>query len=267
MDLQLHGKRALVTGSNSGIGVGIAKALAEEGVAVVVHGRNAERTEKVGADIAASGGTSATAIGDLTTDEGADAVARAAMSAFGGIDILVNNAGGSTGKAKKWFDITTEEWTETYHKNVVAAGRMIHRFAPAMREREWGRIIQISSATATIPSGGQSDYAPAKAAMLNMSLGLSKALSRTGVTVNTISPGMIRTEGFFEGYLAEYATARGWDLEQAASYISRRVGQTVDRIGEPEDVGYTVAYLASPRSGYLNGVNIHLDGGSTPSIS
>src|SRR5947209_5386909 len=127
MDLKLRGKRALVTGSSSGIGTGIAALLADEGVSVVVHGRNAERLARVAADIDAAGGSVASALGDLVTDEGADVVARTALEAFGGIDILVNNAGGSSEEeAKSWFQVPLDEWVKTYQSNVVAAGRLIH---------------------------------------------------------------------------------------------------------------------------------------------
>ncbi len=106
MDLQLKGKRALVTGSSSGIGVGIATLLAEEGAQVVVTGRNAERTSKVASDLAATGATVVSAVGDLATDEGAEHVASVALNALGGIDILVNNAGGaSEGDQKSWFQV------------------------------------------------------------------------------------------------------------------------------------------------------------------
>jgi 3-oxoacyl-[acyl-carrier protein] reductase len=268
MDLQLQGKRALVTGSSSGIGTGIAKLLAAEGVSVVVHGRNAERLEQVAADIEKQGGTVASALGDLATDEGADAVARATLDAFGGIDILVNNAGGgSDEEAKSWFQVDLGEWVKTYQKNVIAAGRLIHHFAPAMKERGWGRIIQISSAAGTIPTSAQPDYGPAKAAMVNMSLGLSKALSYTGVTVNTVSPGMIRTPGL-EDFLRGFAEKRGWgdDIGKAGEYISKGTGQTVNLIGEVDDVAYAVAYLASPIADFVNGINIHMDGGGSSSI-
>jgi NAD(P)-dependent dehydrogenase (short-subunit alcohol dehydrogenase family) len=268
MDLQLSGKRALVTGSSSGIGTGIAKILAAEGVSVVVHGRNAERTERVAQAIVAAGGQAATAVGDLSTDEGATHVADLALAAFGGLDILVNNAGGASEEdAKSWFSVDLGEWVQTYQKNVVAAGRLIHRVVPEMKERGWGRIIQISSAAGTIPTSAQPDYGPAKAAMINMSLGLSKALSKTGITVNTVSPGMIRTEGL-EDFLRSFAAKRGWgdDLDKAADYILQGTGQTVNRIGQVEDVAYAVAYLASPISGFVNGINIHMDGGGSSSI-
>jgi 3-oxoacyl-[acyl-carrier protein] reductase len=268
VDLQLTGKRALVTGSSSGIGAGIARVLAAEGVSVVVTGRNAARLEEVRAQIAASGASVASAIGDLSTDDGATAVADVALDAFGGIDILVNNAGGSSDEeAKSWFKVDLGEWVKTYEKNVVAAGRLIHRMAPAMKERGWGRTIQTSSAAGTIPTSAQPDYGPAKAAMINMSLGLSKALAKTGVTVNTVSPGMIRTAGL-EDFLRVFAAKRGWgdDIDQAADYILQGTGQTVNRIGEVDDIAHAVAYLASPLADFVNGVNLHLDGGGSSSI-
>jgi 3-oxoacyl-[acyl-carrier protein] reductase len=267
MDLQLGGKRVLVTGSSSGIGAGIAAVLATEGASVVVHGRDAERAASVAASITDAGGASAVVLGDLATDDGASAVAHAAVSAFDGIDILVNNAGGASElEAKSWFDVPLEEWTKTYEKNVLAAGRMILHLVPAMRERGWGRIIQIGTAASTIPTSAQPDYGPSKAALLNLTLGLSKALAGSGVTANTVSPGMIWTPGV-ERFLQAFARRRNLDdLDEAAEYIVKGTGQTVHRIGTAEDVGYAVAYLASPLADFVNGVNIHVDGGATSNI-
>ena len=267
MDLQLAGKRALVTGSSSGIGAAIARLLASEGCRVVVTGRDVERTRAVTDSIAATGAEVASAIGDLATDEGAEAVADAAIEAFGAIDILVNNAaGGADVENPSWFTTDLTSWIDTYQKNVMAAGRLIHRLTPDMKDNGWGRIIQIGSMAGTVPTSAQPDYAAAKAAMLAMSLGLSKALKGSGVTVNTVTPGMINTEGLQE-FLAAFAAKRGWDdVQQAADYILKGTGQTVLRIGEPEDVANAVAYLASPVADFVNGVNIHMDGGGTANI-
>ena len=268
MDLELKGKRALVTGSSSGIGIGIATLLAEEGAQVVVTGRNAERTAKVAADLSATGTTVVSAVADLATDEGARHVATVALDAFGGIDILVNNAGGaSEGDQKSWFEVPLSEWMATFEKNVMAAGRLIHLLVPGMKDRGWGRVIQIGSGAGMIPTSAQPDYGPAKAAMINLSMGLSKALSGTGVTVNTVSPGMIMTEGLMD-FLHSFSARRGWgdDTDRAAEYILKGCGQTVNRIGQVSDVAFAVAMLASPRGEFMNGVNIHLDGGGTASI-
>lgn len=267
MDFHLTGKRALVTGSSSGIGNGIAQLLAAEGCAVVVHGRNVERAEANANAIRATGADVATAIGDLATDAGAAAVADAAEAAFGGIDILVNNAGGgSEVENPSWFTTPLPAWLATYEMNVMAASRLIHRFTPAMKERGWGRIIQIGSMAGTVPTSAQPDYAAAKAAMLAMSLGLSKALKGSGVTVNTVTPGMIWTEGL-QQFLRDFADKRGWEsIDQAADHILKGTGQTVLRIGQPEDVANAVAFLASPNADFVNGVNIHMDGGGTANI-
>ncbi len=268
MDLGLTGKCALVTGSSSGIGVGIAEMLAAEGAAVIVNGRSAERVEAVAGRIRDAGGKAATACGDLSTDAGCAAVVAQAVAPFGGVDILVNNAGGSAAtESPNWFTASTDSWIETYQRNTLAAMRLIHLLVPAMRDRGWGRIINIGTAASTTPTSGQADYGPAKAAMLNMSLGLSKALKQSGVTVNTVSPGMIRTEGLTR-ILEKMAEKRGWgdDLGKAEDYIAKAGGQTVSRVGEVHDIAYAVTMLASPRADFFNGINFHADGGLSPSI-
>ncbi len=267
MDLQLKGRRALVTGSSSGIGVAIARLLASEGVSVVVHGRNVERASAVAADLERARATVAVATGDLATDDGAAEVVEAALAAFDGIDILVNNAGGAHAGEASWFTTPIDAILETYEANTVAAVRLIRALAPAMRDRGWGRIINIATAAAVTPTSGQPDYGPSKAAMINMSLGLSKALKNTGVTSNVVSPGMVRTQGL-EEYLTNFAQQRGLeDVASAEKVMLKGIGQTVGRIGEVDDIAYAVAMLASPRSDFINGTNLHVDGGISPSIS
>ena len=148
MDLNLTGKRALVTGSSSGIGRGIAAVLAGEGASVIVHVRNRERAEETAELIRQAGGTAFLAIGDLANDDGAGVVAQAVARHTGGIDILVNNIGGTEsygGQMLSWFEVSAEHWLGTLQQNLISAVRMIHAFVPAMRERGWGRVINISS--------------------------------------------------------------------------------------------------------------------------
>lgn len=268
MNLGLQGKTALVTGSSSGIGTGIAKRLSSEGVSVVVHGRNEERVAAVVGEITDGGGQAAPAVGDLSSETGANNVAAVATSAFGGVDILINNAGGASETGiQSWFKLPVSEWGVTYQRNVLSAGHLIHALAPPMKEKGWGRIIQVASAAGIIPTSGQPDYGPSKAAMINMSMGLSKALAGTGVTVNTVMPGMIMTSGL-QDFLRLFAEKRGWgdDLDRAAEYVLKGTGQTVHRIGQVDDVAYAVAMLASPRADFFNGMNLHVDGGGTGSI-
>ncbi|RVT91106.1 SDR family NAD(P)-dependent oxidoreductase [Sphingomonas crocodyli] len=271
MDLRLAGKRALVTGSSGGIGAGVAEILAREGAAVVVHGRDTGRAEATAERIRAAGGKAAIACGDLATDAGGDAVADAALAAFGGIDILVNNAGGrsSDNGVADWLQAEGADWADTYQMNTVAAARLIRRLVPGMKERGWGRIIQVASAAGTSPSANSPQYAASKAAMINMTVSLSKALSRTGVTVNTISPGMIQTPAV-DAWLDGIAEARGWPGDRAKSMawvLDNAVHQTVDRMGMPEDIGNVIALVASPLGDFINGANFRVDGGNSPAVN
>jgi len=271
MDLGLNGKRALVTGSNSGIGAGIAKALAREGAHVIVHGRNERRAEQVAQEIRDAGGTAAIAVGDLDTDAGADAVAEVALRLFGGVDILVNNAGGrvDTKAPVAFFSMETGLWNETYNRNVTSAVRMIQRIVPDMRERKWGRLIQISSYSAQATSGGVAEYAAVKSAVSNLTLGLSKTLADTGITVNTISPGMIHTEAL-DDWFGGIAKDQGFgdDQDKVVGWVLNNVvKQTVRRLGRPEDIGYTVCFLSSPNAEFINGANFRIDGGASPAVN
>ena len=137
MDHGLKGKRALVTGSSSGIGEGIARRLAESGVTVVVHGRNAERTSAVVDAINSSGGQAHSVIGDLVEEGVPQRIREKVDAELGGIDILVNNAGGRFAgfNHMDWFGIPAREWVGSYQLNVVAAAMMIEQFVPAMKQR------------------------------------------------------------------------------------------------------------------------------------
>ena len=268
MDLQLNGKNALVTGSSAGIGAAIARRLAEEGARVIVHGRNSERAKAVVATIHATGGHAAFALGDLSSDEGASAVYEAARSAFGRIDILVNNAGGYV--SGPWLETTAQSWRNFYEADVISAVRVILAAAPAMRDAGWGRILNIASGMATYPPAVNPDYAASKAALVNATVSLAKELAGSGVTVNSISPGPIATEGV-EQMVRGAARARNWGDDWGV--IQRRwirdvlQSELVSRFGTAEEVADLVAFIASPRASYINGANFRIDGGLAPSIN
>jgi 3-oxoacyl-[acyl-carrier protein] reductase len=273
MDLDLTGKRALVTGSTSGIGRGIATALAGEGATVIVHGRNPERAGETAALIRDAGGTAHIAMGDLATDEGAAAVADAVAQATGGIDILVNNIGGTEsygGQMLSWFEVGTAEWLGTLQQNLLSAVRMIRAFVPAMRDCGWGRVINISSGGGAEPPVSVPDYCAAKAGLNNLTVSLSKELSRSGVTVNTVSPGCTRTD-MFERNLERMAEANGWpdDMDEREKlFMDLRIfACTSERYGRPGDIGALVAFLASPLSAFVNGANYRIDGGQVQSVN
>jgi NAD(P)-dependent dehydrogenase (short-subunit alcohol dehydrogenase family) len=271
MDLMLTGKRALVTGASSGIGAAIARWLAGEGVQVAVGGRDRARTEAVVEVILADGGSAVPAIGDVAFDDGAHDVAESAIGACGGIDILVNNAGGPSNQhgSTDWMEADATDWLDTYSKNTVASVRLIQRLAPAMKQRRWGRLIQMSSATANYPSSRVSHYAASKASILNLTMSAAQAFARTGVTANTVSPGLIQTPSV-DRWLERVAEDHGWQHDRARTeswVVTTARPQTVNRIGTVDDVASAVTYLCSPMADFINGANIRVDGGSASAIN
>ncbi len=267
MDLKLKGRRALVTGSSSGIGEAIARMLAQEGAAVTVHGRSRERAEKVAAEIRAAG----VAIGDLSTDDGAAAVHDAARAALGGgIEILINNAGGSsTGNTSRPpLDIRLPDWISNYHSNALPAVRMARLAVPDMVTARFGRVIQVSSAVAVQPNNLGTDYSAAKAALNNFTVSLAGSLKGVGVTVNSVSPGVIMVDG-----LIRFARARYGDPNMSIDDITQRLAgekvfdlPPVGRLGIPEEVAMVACMLASPLLGYVTGSNYRVDGGQVRSV-
>lgn len=266
MDLQLQGKRALVTGSSAGIGTAIAQSLAAEGAVTLVHGRNRERAERVADDIRSANGQSAVVIGDLSTDDGAAETVRQAL-AGGAVDILVNNAGSYD--PTTWDNVTTEQWLATYQSDVLSALRMIQALMPPMRERGWGRIVNIGSGSGWQPFATHPQYCAAKGAMLTMTASLARHLKGTGVTSNIVTPGLIdvpSNRNFWTKMNETEHFGDSWEeIERAV--IEKLLPNDVGLMGTPEDVGSVVAFLASPLSRFVSGANWRVDGGSSLSIN
>lgn len=264
MDLMLKGKRALVTGASSGLGEATALELANEGVSVVVHGRDKARAEAVAQAVRAKGVGAAVAIGDITKDEDADAIVKTATEAFGGIDILVNNAGGVVRDGNPtWLQMSSEDWLMAFNFNVVSIVRFCQRLVPQMMDRGWGRVINISSVASRTYSGLLHDYGAAKAAVDHITANLSKTFAPKGVTVNAVIPGTIMTPQS-KRWVVTLGKQKGWadDLaEQERRYTTEHSPQPVPRLGRPPEIAAAVVFLASPRSDYTTGATLQVDGG------
>lgn len=260
MDLKISGKRALVTGSSSGIGAATAELLAAEGVKVVVHGRDADRAQAIADKIRAAGGEAVVALGDLITDEAADSVARTAIDAWGGIDILVNNAGGPSNAALNWDNIESEDWARTFNLNTISTARMIKRCVPGMKAAGWGRIIQISSMAGMRGGPTIPDYNSVKTSLNMLTVSLSKALADTGITVNTVSPGLIVTP-VLENYFKSLPENAGKPWDEIEPTLSKLYNGLVKRLGRPEDIAAAIAFLVSDRADHITGTNLRVDGG------
>jgi len=265
MDLQLAGKRALVTGSSSGIGAAIARELAAEGCSIVVHGRDRDRAEAVAEQCRARGAAASVALGSLTEDDGAKSVADVALAAFGGIDILVNSAGGNVRSDNPpWTEVTSDDWKSSFDLNVFSVIRLARLLTPGMIARGWGRIINISSIGGTLWSGRLLDYGSAKAALDHLTGNLSRAIAKHGVTVNAIIPGTILTPQA-RTWIETLKAQNNWpdDFAECERIYTREFNdQPVPRLGRPEEIAAAAAFLASPRSDFTTGALLRIDGGN-----
>jgi len=246
MDLQLDGKVALVTGASVGIGTGIARVLAREGVSLALAARRGELLEALADEIAGETGARPLAIAVDLMDKAAPETVRAAVEgAFGRLDILVNNAGGSRSVAP---DAPDAAWDEAMNLKFDMGRRLTTVFLAGMRQRKWGRIVNI---TGLLEPRGTNAALAACAATHAWAKGLSRDLAADGITVNSVPPGRINSEQILERLHPTEADRRRFIAENVP----------IGYFGEPEDIGCLVAFLASPLARYITGTVIPVDGG------
>jgi 3-oxoacyl-[acyl-carrier protein] reductase len=246
MDLQLQGKTCLVTGASRGIGHGAAKVLAAEGARVAVLARRENLLHELANEIAAGGAERPVVIvADVTAEDAPTKIRQAAYDALGGVDILVNSAGGS--RPMPW-DSPEERWFEGMTVNFTALRRLTTALLPNMIEKTWGRVINI---TGTSEPGGVNVASSAKAAVHAWSKGLSRVVGKQGVTVNSLSPGRIHSEQIDERLHP--------NPEEQKRFAEANI--PVGYFGDPEDMAYLIAFLASPLARYITGELIYVDGG------
>jgi 3-oxoacyl-[acyl-carrier protein] reductase len=246
VDLQLKGKTCLVTGASRGIGRGAAKVLAAEGCRVAIVARRAQLLAELADEIEQAGGAAPLIIvEDLAAQGAPERIRGAVLAGLGNLDILVNNAGGS--RPVKW-DATDEEWREGMALNFELVRAVTVQFIPVMRDRRWGRIINITGAN---EPPGVNIASVAKAAVHNWAKGLSRELAPYGITVNCLPPGRINSEQIL---------GRLHPTEQnRKAFIEANI--PIGYFGDPEDMAHLIAFLASPLARYITGEVIHVDGG------
>jgi NAD(P)-dependent dehydrogenase (short-subunit alcohol dehydrogenase family) len=263
MDLQLTNKKALVTGSTAGIGFAIASLLAQEEAAVVVSGRSRQRVNEAAQRIRTET-KNAQVMGvaaDLGTKEGVDLLTRDVPA----VDILVNNLG--IFEPKPFAEITDADWLRFFEVNVLSGVRLSRFYLPQMLQKNWGRIVFISSESAINVPVEMIHYGLTKTAQLALSRGLAELTAGTGVTVNSVLPGPTRSEGV-ERFVEDFAKRQGTDRAgfEAEFFRTVRPSSLLKRFATPEEVAAMVVYVCSPRASATNGAALRVDGGVVRSI-
>ncbi len=255
----LQGKRALVTGGGSGLGLIFADALAAAGADVTICRRRADVLDSAVAQITGHGGVAR----GITADISSPAEISRLKDEIGEIDVLINNAGYSIRKAS-WLDVTPAEWEEVLKVNLQAPFMLAQAFAPGMMQRGFGRIVNLSSVYGVVASNpdhypdmasDNTSYVASKHALVGLTKNLAMRVASSGVTVNTLSPGI------FPGASRKDRT----DGITAGQETAKRLNQEIPlhRFGVEEDLRALVVFIAGPGSGYITGHNFVVDGGFT----
>ncbi|CUH50638.1 SDR family oxidoreductase [Shimia sp. R11_0] len=259
MELGIKGKRALVCASSKGLGLGCARALAAEGVDLIMNARGAEALEAAAAAIRAEFGVEVTAIAcDVTTEDGQARLIEAAQ----GVDILVNNAGGPP--PGMWTDWERDDFIAALDANMLAPIALIKALVPGMMERGWGRVVNITSVSvkSPIPVLGLSNAA--RAGLTGYVAGTARQVAGAGVTINNLLPGIHATD---RAVALDTAVTQQQGITMEEAQAQRAATIPAGRYGTADEFGATCAFLCSHHAGFIVGQNVLLDGGAFASAS
>jgi 3-oxoacyl-[acyl-carrier protein] reductase len=260
VDLGLDGRVCLVTGSTAGIGLETARLLAEEGARVAVSGRSADSVERARASVGAALGVAA----DLADPPAPQRLVSEVEQALGPLECLVNNVG--VAYQRSFEELAESDWEELWQLNVMSYVRAIRAVLPGMRERRFGRIVNVSSTAGKRPSAGMPDYSVTKAAVLSLSRLVADVYAADGILCNAITPGPTASPAWLApGGLADQAAERsGRSRDEVLAGVGK--GRPLGRLAEPEEIAAVVVFLCSDRASYVTGAAWSADGGTVPII-
>jgi 3-oxoacyl-[acyl-carrier protein] reductase len=257
MDLGIQGKAALVCGSSQGLGRAIANALATEGVDLAINSRSDDKLARVQAEIVEATGARVVAIpADLTDPDGVNALVAQTEKAFGKIDVLVTNTGGPA--AGSFESHSPEVWRNAIAQNFESVVNLVRGVLPGMKERRWGRIVNVTSISVKQPVEGLILSNAIRAGVTGFAKTIANEVAPFNVTVNNVLPGYTRTERLI--HLAEVVAERdGVSLEGAYQSWEREI--PMGRLADPHELAAVAAFLCSAQASYVTGQSIAVDGG------
>ena len=265
MDLGLDGKSCAITGASRGIGREVAHRLCAEGASALLVARSADALAEAAQECELAGGRAEALALDVTEPDAGERILAAATASFGQLDVLVNNAG--TARWRPLDEVPDHDWQAAWELNVMAPLRAMRAVAPAMAERGWGRIVNVSSTAAKRPSALMPEYSVAKAAELSLSRLFADRYAAEGVLVNAVCPGPTRSELWMaEGGLLDQSQRVGGHSSRAEALEAAGAKRPIGRLAEVEEVADAIVFLCSERASYVAGAAWSVDGGTVQVI-
>jgi 3-oxoacyl-[acyl-carrier protein] reductase len=269
MDLGIRGRACVVTGASRGIGRATAAVLCAEGADVLLVARSEEALVEAADECAvageSSGGKAESLACDVTEADAPARIVREAQERFGQLDVLVNNAG--TARWRDLDDVPEEDWYSAWELNVMAPMRLMRAAAPSMRERGWGRIVNVSSTAGKRPSAAMAEYSVAKAAELSLSRLYADRYAPHGVLINAICPGPVKSELWMEeGGLLDQSKEHGGHSDRDEALGAAGGKRPIGRLAEVEEIAGAIVFLCSERASYVSGAAWSVDGGTVQII-